>query len=391
MQDSIYVQTKKLVLPFYSHHQVSAVYFNWYQWLRLHSCFFCCCFQFFHDVPREIPSFMFLFFLLYYILGWGVIAVVETKILEMAFGSKKARSSRRGVGARKRASQRAQGKTQRAGPIPLTATQKATIVASHFQIIERQAQHGIQVLEDTIDHLVANIDALEEDHKDYAHDVKKFDRTMQPHAITHKFSTDIFKHYADDKAKHLSGQIEGLRLRGHIARNANRDAIERLSSLGDMEGSITRVDFDQIKIRNEQYVAVLSQCNIDLVEEKMKTSHSDKTQNKYLEALREKQVATDIVNSSMADVARMSKRLVREYKAVVEECEINKRANKRLRKQVAAWKVPAVITYVADQAKADETKKAISSWQHRVQVAGFEVKKHKRAWLVVAKQAQMIR
>ena len=88
---------------------------------------------------------------------------METKILEMAFGSKKARSSRRGVGARKRASQRAQGKTQRAGPIPLTATQKATIVASHFQIIERQAQHGIQVLEDTIDHLVANIDALEED------------------------------------------------------------------------------------------------------------------------------------------------------------------------------------------------------------------------------------
>lgn len=319
-------------------------------------------------------------------LGHNVDEIAQQ--LDSSLGSKKSRNSRRGVGARKRLSQRARTTTERAGPIPLAASQKATIVASHYQVIERETEAEMRRLKEQVEHLVANIDALEEDDKDLQHDNKKFDRFMLPHPVTHKISTETWKHYAIEKAKHLTGQIEGLRLRGHIAKNANRDATERLSSLGDMEGSITRVDFDQIKIRNEQFMAVLSQCNINLVKEKVKASHSDKTHNKFLEALRVVQVATDTLDSNKKDVLRMSRRLDREYTAVVEECEVNKHANKRLRKQLASWKVPSVQTYVFEQSRVDEIRKAIQAWKHRVQVAGFEVKKYKRAWSEVAKQSQ---
>jgi hypothetical protein len=300
-------------------------------------------------------------------------------------------SSQRALTLRKRNSQRHNAsRTERVAPVTLTSTQKASIVQQRLQVVEKSCVHELQLLRDKVEDAAATIDECEEDQTQMERNLVRFDKAMSK-TVAGDWAVESWTHHASEKQKQSVALLEGFRLKVVITRTSLRDATHRLTTLVESEGSLTQVDFDQMKIQNQEFQETLKQANEALIREKMISSRTDKHHRAYMNTLSEKEAIGNGVQDSVNDVKRLKRLLTKDHNAVVEEAKEGKEIKAKLSKQISGFNVPTVMNFVSMQRDLDQTKHALASWEHRVQVAQFGAAKHNSAWKAVAQTHKSIR
>ena len=74
--------------------------------------------------------------------------------------------------------------------------------------------------------------------------------------------------FSELSIKEAVGDCDLLKLKAKVARDATKAAHKQLLGLEDMEGSVTMVDFEQIKIRNQQFQEKMAVGNELMLKEK---------------------------------------------------------------------------------------------------------------------------
>jgi len=271
-------------------------------------------------------------------------------------------------------------------PMTLTATQKAAIAAEKLIRATKETEGILQGLRHLLDDTAAEVDEISDTAGEYDKMKSKFNK-MILRTLTHdkKYNADSVTRYSSEKLKADSVLIEQYRLKMQVSRDGLMKLSRKLLGLEDLEGSISMVDFQQIKIVNNQYLERLKNSNELIVREKTNLMHSQHIISQGTEGLRQVERMSDQLEKNIQDVERLYRVLDKEMLIVSSECGSGKRMNGQLRAQVERFKVPSVMEYVGYKADMLATKKSVKTWNRRVEVAEQELRKHKVAWGMVSK------
>jgi len=275
-------------------------------------------------------------------------------------------------------------------PMTLTATQKATIGAEKLIRATKETDGILLSLRHLLDDTAAEVDENTDTAGEYDKMKSKFNK-MILRTLTHdkKYNADSVTRYSNEKLKGDSVLMEQYRLKMQVSRDGLIKLSRKLLGLEDLEGSISMVDFQQIKIVNNQYLERLKNSNELIVREKTNLMHSQHIISQGTGGLRQVERASDQLDKNIQDVERLYRVLDKEMAIVSSECESGKRMNGQLRQQVERFKVPSVMEYVGYKADMLATKKSVKTWLRRVEVAEQELRKHKVAWGMVSRADAM--
>lgn len=204
---------------------------------------------------------------------------------------------------------------------------------------------------------------------------------------TVRVSLQLFMRNYEARMKHHDTTIDKYRLKLSAMRaaKAKTDAsIRQKEANGEV---LHPVDFNQLKIENQQYLEKIEDRNIAML--KLKTSAGKTVQmlNRYNQHL---QVQAGFVEKLEQDIASrnaMIKRVEAEY-SVVESEQLTARAeHDRLRKNIERFRVPSTMEYVREKAELQQLQKDVGAWAQRVRVAEQNVSRYKRIYKEAAKNA----
>uniref|UniRef100_A0A4X2MDL1 Cilia- and flagella-associated protein 263 n=1 Tax=Vombatus ursinus TaxID=29139 RepID=A0A4X2MDL1_VOMUR len=135
------------------------------------------------------------------------------------------------------------------------------------------------------------------------------------------------------------------------------------------------VDFQQLKIENIQFLENIDQRNQELIQLKLTAGNALHFLNLYKSKL---QRATETTTHVVKEIALRKDILEKIEKETLQAEEDRAKAealNKKLRKQLATYRVPHVMMYVHEKVNNYELEKSIKMWERKVEIA--EVRK---AW-----------
>ena len=84
----------------------------------------------------------------------------------------------------------------------------------------------------------------------------------------------------------------------------------------------------------------------------------------------------------------MLNKIAGESTVVEEERAKAERINVKLRKQLEEYRVPMVLDYVNEKANHYDLQKKAKSWERKVEIASMALKKQKKLWTQLQREAQ---
>ncbi|XP_015276400.1 PREDICTED: coiled-coil domain-containing protein 113 [Gekko japonicus] len=144
--------------------------------------------------------------------------------------------------------------------------------------------------------------------------------------------------------------------------------------------ALHEVDFQQLKIENAQFLEKIEERNQDLLQQKMTVGNALQILNCYKRKL---QTTMAMATRLVRDITQRKESLEKiEREFIVVEQERNKAEilNKRLRKQLAYYKVPPVLDYVHEKIAVHELENTIKIWERKVEIAQMALQSYRSVW-----------
>ena len=203
-----------------------------------------------------------------------------------------------------------------------------------------------------------------------------------------RFSAERISFVSADRCRADTVMVDHLRLRSQVTRSQIQSTAEELRSQDKMEESVSQVDFDQLQIKNREYVYYLSEGNALLLVEKTRVMHSMRQHNQTMDQLGVVGNQSDDLDESIANNIRLIARLAKEQGIVDSEVAAGKRLYRANKAHLEQYRVPSVVKYVGDVQAKQKNEVQVKTWSRRVQIADAQLQTHKKAWNQVTDQIQ---
>ncbi|BFZ19142.1 hypothetical protein BsWGS_22181 [Bradybaena similaris] len=151
---------------------------------------------------------------------------------------------------------------------------------------------------------------------------------------------------------------------------------------------LNEVDFNQLKIENEQYLEKIDERNQDLLRLKLMTSNTVQVLNSYKQKLHNLTKETNKLQSDLDLRMELQVKIVAETKLVEAERAQAEKVYKRLRKNLTDFRIPDVMDYVHGKADVYSLQTKIKNWERKVDIAELALSTHTKAWHTLQAQIQ---
>ncbi|XP_070587555.1 cilia- and flagella-associated protein 263-like, partial [Erythrolamprus reginae] len=145
--------------------------------------------------------------------------------------------------------------------------------------------------------------------------------------------------------------------------------------------ALHEVDFQQLKIENAQFLEKIDERNQDLLQLKLTVGNTLQILNFYKRKLH---YATAMATYLVKDIAQRKEsldKIAREAIHVEEEREKAEDLNKKLRRQLAEYKVPPVLNYVHEKMTVHDLENSLRIWERKVEIVEMALKSYRNVWL----------
>lgn len=176
--------------------------------------------------------------------------------------------------------------------------------------------------------------------------------------------------YIHNRPAQYQKQLRKLEEKSAMIHGQLRKLEQQLENAGGETGDkFIRIDFDQLKIENQQYTERLADKEKELKSLKTTTTRTVQTLNSLMDRLT--QLTTEQSNH-MSDLDMRKdhrKRLEKELEQVRKDCTAARGKNQSLKIQHESVKVPKVEQYISERSEEFELKKAVQNWRRKVEIA----------------------
>ncbi|XP_035251242.1 coiled-coil domain-containing protein 113 [Anguilla anguilla] len=182
--------------------------------------------------------------------------------------------------------------------------------------------------------------------------------------------------YIEDRIKAKDALVEKLRLKNGALRVQKRKLELQLKQKEEVGEARHHVDFQQLKIKNTQYLQQIDVLNQDLLRLKLLAGstqqilHSHK--NKLQQLINESKLLSNEIASRDDVVAKMEE----EKRQAEHECAEAEVVNAQLKRQLESFSVPPLLDYIKAKSVHGELEQTVRSWERKVVLAEMALRNH---------------
>lgn len=203
----------------------------------------------------------------------------------------------------------------------------------------------------------------------------------------HEIERDNKKHIAEriirtfeDRLRAKEALIEKLRLKNATQKTQMKKLLLQLKQKEEMGEVLHAVDFNQLKIENQQYMEKIEERNTDLLRLKQDASKTMQLLNIIKKRLQELMLESNRLKSEIQMQKDLCARIDAEYKQVVEDKTGVEKMNKSLKEYLSDYQVPEVMEFVKEKANVTELHRIVKSWERKVEIAEMGYKSCLKKW-----------
>ncbi|XP_061449665.1 coiled-coil domain-containing protein 113 isoform X2 [Rhineura floridana] len=265
----------------------------------------------------------------------------------------------------------------------LTVEQKCDLAQRELE----ETKEDIQRIKENSERILQNYMAVLEEADIRMTDIKKamqdFDKDIIK-TITKKkgsvIASDKVLRYMEDKIRSRDVLKEKIRLKNDSLKVQKKKMQLQLKQKEELGEALHEVDFQQLKIENAQFLEKIDERNQDLLQLKLTVGNTLQVLNFYKKKL---QSATAMATHLVKDIAQRKEsleKIEREAILVEEERDMTEVLNKKLRRQLAEYKVPPVLNYVHEKMAVHELENTIKVWERKVEIAEMALQSYRSVW-----------
>ncbi|KAL8194561.1 UNVERIFIED_CONTAM: hypothetical protein K2H54_024716 [Gekko kuhli] len=265
----------------------------------------------------------------------------------------------------------------------LTVEQKCDLAQRELE----ETKEDIQRMKENSERILQNYLAVLEEADIRIVDIMKaktdFDKDIVKTIIKKKGSiiaSDKVMRYMEEKIRSRDVLKEKIHLKNDSLKVQKKKMQMQLKQKEELGEALHEVDFQQLKIENAQFLEKIEERNQELLQQKMTVGNALHILNCYKRKL---QTATATATRLVRDITQRKESLEKiDREFIVVEQERNKAEilNKRLRKQLAYYKVPPVLEYVHEKITVHELENTIKIWERKVEIAQMALQSYRSVW-----------
>ncbi|CAD5117718.1 DgyrCDS6465 [Dimorphilus gyrociliatus] len=211
----------------------------------------------------------------------------------------------------------------------------------------------------------------------------EFERDIEKgarNARTNKVVGEKVRRYLEEYLKRRNEKIDKLKLKNSTLKGQKKKLSMQLKQKEEMGEVLHEVDFNQLKIENQQYIEKIDERNQDLLKLKMTAGNTLQVLNAYKHKLQECTELSKRLEQEANSRKELLERIDCETSQVEKERNKAESINKKLKQQLDDYKVPEVMDYVTEKADVYELQKKVKSWERKLEIAEMALKIHKKDW-----------
>jgi len=267
--------------------------------------------------------------------------------------------------------------------LKLTAEQKCDISQREIEELREDIEKDKEESEKTLDHFKAIMEETDMRLSEIKKESYEFERDILKGSVNHRTNKVIAEkclRYFDDKLRARDTLIEKLRLKNSTLKVQKKKLMLQLKQKEEMGEVLHEVDFNQLKIENQQYLEKIDERNQDLLRLKFMSTNTLQVQNSYKKKLHTMTKESERLQSEISLREDLEARIEAETQVVEVERAKAEQINKKLRRQLATFRVPEVMEYVMEKADLYDIQKKVKSWERKVDIAEMALKTHRNTW-----------
>ncbi|XP_078213968.1 cilia- and flagella-associated protein 263 isoform X3 [Callithrix jacchus] len=183
-----------------------------------------------------------------------------------------------------------------------------------------------------------------------------------------------------DLQHHEDNMKEKLCLKNVSLKVQRKKMVLQLRQKEEVGEALHEVDFQQLKIENAQFLETIEARNQELTQLKLSSGNTLQVLSAYKSKLHK---AVDMCISLDKEILlrkELLEKIEKETLQVEEDRAKAEAVNKRLRKQLAEFRAPQVMTYVWEKISNEDLEKSIKMWERKVEIAEMSLKGYRKAW-----------
>ncbi|KFO36394.1 Coiled-coil domain-containing protein 113 [Fukomys damarensis] len=194
-------------------------------------------------------------------------------------------------------------------------------------------------------------------------------RRAEVQKAVYEFEKDILKTISKKKGSILATQ----KVMKYIEDMNHR----RKEEVGE---ALHEVDFQQLNIENAQFLEMIEAKNQELIQLKLASGNTLQVLSTYKNKLHQAMEMYNNLDKEILLRNELLEKIQRETLQVEEDRAKAEALNKKLRKQMAEFRVPPVMVYVREKILNGDLEKTIKMWERKVEIAEMSLKGYRKAW-----------
>ncbi|PVD21431.1 hypothetical protein C0Q70_19604 [Pomacea canaliculata] len=268
----------------------------------------------------------------------------------------------------------------------LTAEQKCDIAQREIEELRDDTEKLQEESEKVLDTYRAIMEEADMRLAETKKESYEFERDILKGSVNSRTSKVIAEkvlRYFDDRLKGRDSLIEKLRLKNATFKVQKKKLILQLKQKEEMGEVLHEVDFNQLKIENQQYLERIDERNQDLLRLKLMAGNTLQVLNSYKKKLNTATMESERLASEITARNDLLSKIDAETDFVEDERAKAEKINRSLRQQLNDYRVPSVMEYVQEKASLYELRKKVKSWERKVEIAEMALATYKKTWKIM--------
>ncbi|ORC86294.1 uncharacterized protein TM35_000291760 [Trypanosoma theileri] len=226
---------------------------------------------------------------------------------------------------------------------------------------EREGDHLRELLKATVEEAVSRTQELRLD-------ILQFNREVLNEGSDTASSDDLLR-YMERRFNAQRKYLDKLNAQSAAAERSILQSQQHLRQRHAAGEAFHAIDFEQLRIENQQFTERIERKNLELVELKGTSTRTVQTLNTLMDTLNALTAEQNRLRKDYKSRCEYLARLQREVDAVAHEADIAERKNAVIKAQHEAVRVPKIEHYVAQKAEEYELRRAERNWKRKVEIA----------------------
>jgi hypothetical protein len=276
----------------------------------------------------------------------------------------------------KKSAQKGKRKVNKRDRVPqeLTLAQKLEIASQEGDVVKVDVDECKNISEKLVDDLRALLEEADIKVAEVSKDHYEFKRDVNPSSAGKPMAEKLL-HFLEDKLRTKDSVVDKLTLKNAALKQQILKLENQLQHKEEMGEVLHVIDFDQLKIENQQFLEKIEERNSELLKLKLTTGNIVQTLNASKKRLNRLMVESETLKRMIMEKQALTKKVQEEMDGIEVEKVKVKKANNALQKQIEESGMPEVLEYVQQKATAHQLKKELSNYERKLEIAEMELRR----------------